>query len=688
MKILEKAKNYINKIKKGESFKLVVPSSNLAPFAFHFDDHTIASKNGNLIQTIKVTGFSNFSIQDTEKLDIRKKIRNAINQHSKDNNISFWFHTIRTKKNIDSNDEFDSLLADAIHQKWSKKNHLKEKFVNEIYISLIYESLSGFESQKNDIMNYISFDHVKAKQLDHLKNSAQILFNIIKNISAELSAFNPEILGIKYNNNKVTSSLLSFFNQIVNLNQSAVSLPIVDLSEYMINYKVAFGNNAFEIAGKSSKYFGAILTIKEYHEIHAKHIDKILSIQDQIIVTETFTATEKKSVRESYEYQSEVLDLSLDKDIKDISGLSKIFEHDISCFGESQISIMISSTSLQKLNEQVKKCTKTLGEIGLIAYREDINLEDVFWSQLPGNFRFIKRKHYSNVNEIAGLLSFSNYPAGSSKNPWGSEVSIFRSINGTPYFFNFHDDSANGNCLIYSGQDDFSLQILNFLLSESSRYTKTNIIYLSSTPDSIYFAKSIQSAIASNYDELLMMIDKNHISYFSLDNISEEQFDNFINNFISKIKSSENSLSYMLVLDTPQYKIKNIDTITYDLKNYNNSILVLRSSYDYIASYENKISTLFGTQIFTKFTHFEDKHREKINLNPNFYQFISNLDNIQRQFLVIQGKDSIVLEHNISGMSNLISFLSCKYNDEMKANIEAFFKEQTEANINKIIEKL
>ena len=69
---------------------------------------------------------------------------------------------------------------------------------------------------------------------------------------------------------------------------------------------------------------------------------------------------------------------------------------------------------------------------------EDIFLEHCFWSQLPGNFSFLRRQKIINTGRIAGFASLHSFPSGSiSGNHWGSAICALKTVLNTPFFFNF-----------------------------------------------------------------------------------------------------------------------------------------------------------------------------------------------------------------------------------------------------------
>ena len=72
------------------SFK--IPSEDFIPFVCHYDEETILTKNGELMKTIRITGFSQDSTSDLDS--VREVVRKSIiNEIGNNIHFSFWFHT-------------------------------------------------------------------------------------------------------------------------------------------------------------------------------------------------------------------------------------------------------------------------------------------------------------------------------------------------------------------------------------------------------------------------------------------------------------------------------------------------------------------------------------------------------------------------------------------------------------------
>jgi type IV secretory pathway VirB4 component len=74
--------------------------------------------------------------------------------------------------------------------------------------------------------------------------------------------------------------------------------------------------------------------------------------------------------------------------------------------------------------------------------------------------------------KIGGFASIDNHPIGRiDKNPWGDAVCLFKSSDGYPFFFNFHDDSKCGHTIFFGKSNDIQRNaISNFLITHSRKF--------------------------------------------------------------------------------------------------------------------------------------------------------------------------------------------------------------------------
>ena len=136
-------------------------------------------------------------------------------------------------------------------------------------------------------------------------------------------------------------------------------------------------------------------------------------------------------------------------------------------------------------------------ELGVIAVREDVNLEAAFWAQFPGNFKYIARSALVSSGNFAGLASLHNFPVGQAEdNHWGPAVTVLETTAAGPYFFNFHHGDL-GNFTIIGPSGSGKTVVLNFLLAQARRFDPRIVFF-----DKDRGAEPFIRAIGGRYDVL------------------------------------------------------------------------------------------------------------------------------------------------------------------------------------------
>ncbi len=84
------------------------PAGRHLPYARHVDDHTIETRDGMLLQVVHLRGLL-FETADTEELNYRKRLRDAMLQSIGSSRFAVYYHVVR--RAIEP--QFDAEFPDA-----------------------------------------------------------------------------------------------------------------------------------------------------------------------------------------------------------------------------------------------------------------------------------------------------------------------------------------------------------------------------------------------------------------------------------------------------------------------------------------------------------------------------------------------------------------------------------------------
>jgi type IV secretion system protein VirB4 len=488
---------------------VTIPDEDFIPFVCHYDENTILTKNGELLQVIRITGFNHESVS-SELINLRETIRESITQHIKSNNFALWLHTIRRKQNITPEGHFPDFFSAQLNEIWEEENNWKHQYVNELYLTILIKGYNTSIVNFNSLLRSFSVTGTKNLHIKELQKAHHKLSTTCGEVLKDLNEYGAELLGYTEINDGLHSEHMSFFGKIVSLCETDYPLAINDIASDLAHSKLAFGNTSLEVVCNEKKHFASMFSIKEYSEISVGVLDNFLQIPQEYIITQSIDFIDRNKALMEFDYQHYILDVSGDEQLKHLSGLESVIESDTGSptdYGEQQITIMLINKTARGLQKDIETALERLYELGLVTVREDIFSEHCFWSQLPGNFAFLRRQKPINTKRIAGFASLHNFPAGNRRgNYWGNAVSIFRTVLGTPYFFSFHDGDK-GHTLIVGPYGSGKTVLLNFLVSQSRKFHNKLYYFGHNRAENIFI-----NAIGGNY----LSMTKNNADPYTL----------------------------------------------------------------------------------------------------------------------------------------------------------------------------
>lgn len=477
----------------GKSFRI----PDFLPFACFYDPNTILTKNGELMQTLKIVGFSHEQVAG-RKVGLRAAIRQAVQESFGDNSYAIWFHTIRRRKNLDPGGSYPAGFSEYLNRRWGEANQWSEKFTNELYITIAKEGQTGrIEGPKGFFRGLVPALE-RNHRLGYLSHAFTDLNDTVERMLETLSSFGARRLTLTDQDGVIFAEALQFLGKIINLEERPRELPLRDLSEYLPDTTLRFDFNTIEVSSPRGNRYGALLTIKDYVDLSASAIDRFLQLPQEFIITQTIDFINRKQALETFHTHKRYVDLSEDAEFAQMSGIDEIMASNRGTsidYGEHQISLFLIEDSFHKLEETLERTVATLGHMGLVPIREDIRMEETFWAQLPGNFEFLKRRHPINTTWVGGFASLHNFPAGRAVgNWWGPAATVFYTSAGTPYFFNFHTADGNGHTTIIGPFGSGKTVLLNFLISEARKFRSRLIVF-----DRDHASKIFIQAIGGTY---------------------------------------------------------------------------------------------------------------------------------------------------------------------------------------------
>ncbi|MCK5554770.1 MAG: VirB4 family type IV secretion/conjugal transfer ATPase, partial [Alphaproteobacteria bacterium] len=354
--------------------------------------------------------------------------------------FALYFHIIRREEKSGIDGFFENDWCRALDQTYQRKLSAKRMFVNEQYFTIVRRPQQGAIGLIAEIGCTIFNKINRQIQQEQEVEAHKALNEAVSNLLTTLAPYRPELLGIEKTERGLFSQSLSFLSYLLNLEKTSIRLPQKAIADYIPSKRISFGKETFEIRGATpgDVKLGAILSLKEYADgTGPGMLDGLLRLPHEFIVTQSFGFVDRQAslsaMREikrkliSGEQGATSLESDMDNAIDDLASGRSIF-------GEHHLTVTAIGKDATDLDHTVSDCVSAFINLGIVAAREDINMEAAFWAQLPGNFSYIARRALISNGNFAGFASLHNFPAGEATgNHWGSAITRLETTSGTPY---------------------------------------------------------------------------------------------------------------------------------------------------------------------------------------------------------------------------------------------------------------
>lgn len=458
---------------KAEIADMEVPESAFIPYYCHWDCQTIMTKKRELLQTIKVEGFS-FETADDEDVDMKKMVRNSLFKSMASGNFALYFHTIRRRQSKFPGGRMPPGFADYVNTQWYRKHHSRSSFTNDLYITVVRKADTKGAAKLEHFSKRILESADKGMREEGLKEAHKELSEVVSRVVTSMRDYAPRVLTVQETDLGAFSEPLEFLGALVNGGaMQPVLVPAQDISQILPSRRLYFGKRAIEMRGPTSRRYGALVSIREYSPATAAGLlDAFLQLPFEFIISQSFLFENRQTNIEAMQRQQRKLIQAEDVAVSQVAEISEALDMTMSghvSFGSHHLTILCIDDSIGALEDTVSLAVSELVNVGINPVREKLFMEAAYWAQLPGNMDYIGRRSMINSMNLAGFASLHNYPVGRiAGNHWGDAITVFDTSSGTPYFFNFHLRDV-GHTTIIGPTGSGKTVLMNFLCVQAQK---------------------------------------------------------------------------------------------------------------------------------------------------------------------------------------------------------------------------
>ena len=470
------------------------------PYARHVNNHTIETRDGLLMQFIQLRGLL-FETADTDEINYRKRLRDAMLQAVGSSRFAIHHHVIRREADAALEADFPDAFSRQLDAAWKERLSTRRLYANDLYVTLVRRPVQGRAGILEKAGH--TFGRTASESIANSRYELQQLDQARDALIASLTSYGPRLLGVYETLQGPCSEPLEFLSYLFNGEMRPVLLPMQDIGDYLPYRRISFGEDAAELgrAGATPRAFLGMVSVKDYPAQTAPGMfDELMRLPFEMTASQSFGFVDRQSALSKMNLALRRMRSAEDEAIS-LRGELADAKDDVAAgragFGEHHMTVAVRGASPEEVDDGVAEVQAAFADLGVIAVREDIALEPAFWAQFPGNFKYIARRGLISTTNFAGLASCHNFALGSPvDNHWGDAVTLLETTAAGPYFFNFHQGDL-GNFTIIGPSGSGKTVVLNFLLAQARKFAPRIVFF-----DKDRGAELFIRAIGGRYDVL------------------------------------------------------------------------------------------------------------------------------------------------------------------------------------------
>jgi len=455
------------------------------PYARHVDDATVETRDGRLLQVLHLKGYP-FETADTDELNYRKSVRDTVLRGLASSRFALYHHVVRREVALDlapGEGAFPDPFSAGLDAAWRNRLSARKLYVNDLFLTLVRRPAQGRVGLVQEVVQALRGAGDRQEAATAFARDLSALNAARDGLISALTPYGARLLTVYADPQGLCSEPLEFLSLLYNCEMRPVRLPTSDLGLYLPYRRVSFGGDVLELgpAGRLGRSFAAMISVKDYPaQTTPGMLDDLLRLPTEMVLTQSFAFVERQATLDRMNLALRRMRAADDEAIslrRDLSTAKDDVAAGRAAFGEHHLSVMVKAPSMTALSEAAADVQSAFTDLGLIAVREDINMEPVFWAQFPGNFKDIGRRALVSSANFASLASYHNFPTGAAKGGhWGEAISVLETTAAGPYYFNFHHGDL-GNFTVIGPSGSGKTVVLGFLIAQAQRLKPRTIYF-------------------------------------------------------------------------------------------------------------------------------------------------------------------------------------------------------------------
>lgn len=240
------------------------------------------------------------------------------------------------------------------------------------------------------------------------------------------------------------------------------------------------GHEAFEIRMPHRSSWGACLGIDDFPYITSPGMfDRFLSAGYRHTVFHAFECMPAMDGQALATRKQNKMRISGDRALSQATELTTAADDIASnrlLMGAHACAVTVFTDDQDKLSEIIQDAWADFSAGGIKIERENLALEAVLFSMIPGNFHLRGRQAAVSSRNFAAFTSLHNFPMGERKGYWGDPLAMFRTSGGSPFLYHPQHNQV-GNTLLTGETGSGKTGGLGFLICQAERTGATILLW-------------------------------------------------------------------------------------------------------------------------------------------------------------------------------------------------------------------
>jgi type IV secretion system protein VirB4 len=463
-----------------------VPSAEYLQASVHVTPNVIKLRsNGEYISIWRLEGIT-FETANAEDLHLKKEHFNTYLRSLGGGQYALWSHKVRRLKNDRLSRQFSNDFCTEVDEKYNATFEQYRMLQTDLFLTLVYRptpaDVGGTVTRFFNRLSVRSIEQRSKQELECL----DVMEDISNGVETSLSEYGPQRLGTFERNGIEYSEMATLLAYLVNGVWEDVPLRHAALSEYLPSSRLLFGdrNGLLQIRHPASpEKFVSFLDFQTYPKFSQTGMNNHLLYGNyEYIETQSFAILNNFDAVEEIERQEKQLISGEEASVTEIEEMKQAVDgvrNSHIVMGEYHYSLAVFGESIE---QAMKNAADARGQFqGFKMSAIDIVPESAWFAQQPGNWRLRPRKAQITSLNFAALSPFHNFAMGKRNgNPWGEAVALLKTLNGQPFFFNFHasppkrdntDEKKPGSTVIFGQTGSGKTTLIGFLLTQANKFS-------------------------------------------------------------------------------------------------------------------------------------------------------------------------------------------------------------------------